>query len=422
MKAILCCFTLCLCGSVARTVLAGFFERKDDAAIDDHLGGHHQFFHLLLAGESVHRVEHQLFQDHPQAPRADFALTGLARHRAVSLFGEAQFDAVPLELFLILPGQRVLRLSQNFDHGRFVQFMQSADDGKAADEFRDQAVSDQILGLNLLKQLRIGARLMHRADVGMKPHAFLADAPLNHPVKADESAAAYKQDVRRVYEVEFLVRMFTPALRGDVGDRAFENLEQRLLHAFAGNVAGDRGIFVLAADLVYLVDVDDALLRAFDVAVGRLQQLQDDVFHVLSDVAGLGERRGVDDGERDFEHPRQGLREQRLAGSGRADQQDVRFLNLDVTAPLHHLYPLVVLVDGDGQFLLRVFLPDHVFVEEIFDLRRFRKRRARGGGFLLSVIADDLDADVDALVADVNGGACDQLFDFILALTAEATA
>jgi hypothetical protein len=81
-----------------------------------------------------------------------------------------------------------------------------------------------------------------------------------------------------------------------------------------------------------------------------------------------------------------------------------------------------VLIDGDSQLLLGVFLPDHVFVEEGFDLRWFGKRRTRGGGFLLSVIADDLDADIDALIADVNGGACDQLFDFILALTAEATA
>jgi hypothetical protein len=81
-----------------------------------------------------------------------------------------------------------------------------------------------------------------------------------------------------------------------------------------------------------------------------------------------------------------------------------------------------MLIDGDGQFLLRVFLPDHVFVKEGFDLRRFRKRRAGGCGFLLSVIADDLDADINTLITDVYGGARDQLFDFILALAAEATA
>ena len=95
-------------------------------------------------------------------------------------------------------------------------------------------------------------------------------------------------------------------------------------------------------------------------------------------------------------------------------------LNLDVAAPLHHLYPLVVLVDGDGQLFLRFFLPDHVLVEEVFDLRRFRKRRARGGGFLLSVIAYDLNTDVDAPRCRCKRWGLRSAFDFILALTAEA--
>src|SRR5262245_32887006 len=369
-----------------------FFKWKDHAAINDHLGGNYQLFHLLLARKRVHSVEHQLFQDHPQAARADLAFAGLARHRAQRLFSEAQFDAVPLELLLILSGQRVLRLSENFDHRGLVEFVQSADHGEPSDEFGNQAVLDQILGLDLLQQSRSGARLIHRADVGMKPHAFLTDAPLDHPVEADESAAADEQYVGRVDQVELLVRVFTPALRRDVGDRAFEDLQQRLLHAFAGNVARDRGVLVLAANLVYLVNVDDAMLGALDVPVGRLQQFQDDVFDVLPDVSGFGQRRGVDDRERDFEHPRQGLREQRFARAGRADQQDVRFLNLDIAAPLHHLDPLVMLVNGDGELLLRVFLPDHVFVEKGLDLRRFGKRRTRGGGFLLGVVTDDLNA------------------------------
>src|ERR1035438_10466814 len=40
-----------------------------------------------------------------------------------------------------------------------------------------------------------------------------------------------------------------------------------------------------------LVDVDDAALRPFDVVVGRLQQLQDDVLDILADVAGFGPNR-----------------------------------------------------------------------------------------------------------------------------------
>ena len=159
---------------------------------------------------------------------------------------------------------------------------------------------------------------------------LLADAPPDHLFQADERAAADEQDVGGVHRREFLVRMLAAALRRNVGDRAFENLQQRLLHAFARNVAGDGRVLVLAADLVDFVDVDDALLAALHVAIGGLQQLEDDVLDILADVAGFGQRGGIDDGERHIQNAGQGLRQQGLAGAGRADQQDVRLRQLDL--------------------------------------------------------------------------------------------
>ena len=70
---------------------------------------------------------------------------------------------------------------------------------------------------------------------------------------------------------EVLLRVLAPALRRHVRDGAFDDLEQRLLHALARDVAGDRRVVALARDLVDLVDVDDAALRALDVVVGVLQ-------------------------------------------------------------------------------------------------------------------------------------------------------
>ena len=107
--------------------------------------------------------------------------------------------------------------------------------------------------------------------------------------------------------------MLAPALRRNAGDRALHDLEQRLLHAFARHVAGYRRIVGLTADLVDLVDVDDPALRPFDVVVGSLQQLQNDVLDVLADIAGFGQRRGVGHRERHIENARERLREQRLA-------------------------------------------------------------------------------------------------------------
>ena len=197
--------------------------------------------------------------------------------------------------------------------------------------------------------------------------------------------------------------------------------KQRLLDALAGDVARDRGVVGLARDLVDLVDVDDPGLGLLDVVVGGLDQLQQDVLDVLPDVPGLGERRGVGDRERHVEDPRERLREQRLAAAGRAEQQDVGLLQLDVgVAGLHHLHALVVVVDRDGERALGGLLADHVLVEHLVDL-------PRGGEFLevehrrgRELLVDDLVAEVDALVADVHAGPGDQLLDLALGLAAEA--
>ena len=158
----------------------------------------------------------------------------------------------------------------------------------------------------------------------LNPSVFLPDPAIDLLVEADEGPAADEEDVGRVDLEELLVRVLASALRRHVGDGALEDLEQRLLDAFTRDVAGDRGVLVLAADLVDLVDVDDALLALLDVAARRLQQLEDDVLDVLADVPRLGQRRRVDDREGDRQQLGERLREQRLAGAGRTDQQDVR--------------------------------------------------------------------------------------------------
>jgi len=63
------------------------------------------------------------------------------------------------------------------------------------------------------------------------------------------------------------------------------------LHALARDVASDRGVVGLAADLVDLVDIDDTALGAFDIVVGRLQQLENDVLDVLAIVKGTSRMR-----------------------------------------------------------------------------------------------------------------------------------
>ena len=193
------------------------------------------------------------------------------------------------------------------------------DHRQPADELRDHAELEQVLGHDLGE---------HVAGVDRRPwsawrrrsRALLADALLDDLLQAGERTAHDEQHVGRVDLDELLVRVLAPALRRHRRGRALEDLQQRLLHALAGDVAGDRRVLALAGDLVDLVDVDDPGLGLLDVVVGGLDQLEQDVLDVLADVAGLGQRRGVGDGERHVEHAREGLGEQRLAASrwGRA--------------------------------------------------------------------------------------------------------
>ncbi len=203
--------------------------------------------------------------------------------------------------------------------------------------------------------------------------------------------------------------------------------EQRLLDALTGDVTRDRGVLRLAGDLVDLVDVDDAGLGLLDVVVGGLDQLEQDVLDVLADVASLGQGRGVGDRERDVEHPGQGLGEVGLAAAGRADHEDVGLGDLDrlLLGVLGRgraeprLDALVVVVDRDREGLLGPLLADHVGVEELEDLAGLGQLLEADLTALAELFLDDLVAEVDALVTDVDAGTGDELLDLLLALPAE---
>ena len=83
------------------------------------------------------------------------------------------------------------------------------------------------------------------------------------------------------------------ALGRHVGDGPLHDLQQRLLHALAGDVPGDGGVLALPGDLVDLIHIDDAVLRQLHVVVRRLEQTEEDVLHIVAHIAGLREGGGV---------------------------------------------------------------------------------------------------------------------------------
>src|SRR5882724_10063194 len=374
---------------------------------------------VRLRRDVVHHVEHDVLHDGAQPARARLALERLARDRREGAVGEAEVHAFHLEELLVLPGEGVLRFLQDADQRRLVELLEGGDDREPAHELGDQPELEQVLGLHLVQEVAHGA-LVLAAYIGAEAHSLDPDAPADDVVEADEGPPADEQDVGRVDLQELLLGMLAAALGRDAGGRPFDDLEQRLLHALARHVARDRGVVALARDLVDLVDVDDAALALLDVVVRVLEEREDDVLDVLADVAGLGQAGGVGDRERHLQEAGERLREERLAAARRPDEQDVRLLQLDVARDQLRVDALVVVVDRDRQDLLGALLADHVLVEDLLDLGRLRHRRGgREGLLLVDLLRDDVVAEVDALVADVDGRAGDQLADLVLALATE---
>src|SRR5688572_10054039 len=382
---------------------------------------HHDLDHVLQRRQVEHGVEQRVLQYRAQSPRAGLAVERAPGDRFQRGFAHLQLDALHAEHLLELLEQRVLGLGQDLDQRDLVELLQRRDHRQPAHELGNEAVLDQVLGLHLAQHLGDVLAVVARAHLGAEADAALLRARADDLVEPVERAAAHEQDVGGVDLHELLVGVLAPALRRHRRDGALDQLEQRLLHALARDVAGDRGVVGLARDLVDLVNVDDTALRLLDVVVAFLQQLLDDVLDVLADVAGLGEGGGVRHHEGDVEQACQRLREQRLARAGGADQQDVRLGELDVVVLGERLQPLVVVVDRDRQDFLRDILADHVLVEYGADLLGHRQVRLRPlrPVIALGLLADDVVAELDALVADEHRGARNELAHLVLALAAE---
>src|SRR5690606_4494170 len=209
--------------------------------------------------------------------------------------------------------------------------------------------------------------------------------------------------------------MLAPALWWDVGDRAFDNLEQRLLHAFARNITGCRRIVALAADLVDLVDVDNAALSALHVVISILQQLNDDVLDVLTDVASFCQRRRISDREGHLEDFRKRLSEQGLAAARGTEQQNIALSQLYIVGRHPRVDALVVVVHRHTEYLFRPILPHDILVENRLDLVGSRNWVVAPMRLVfLDLFRDDVVAERNAFVADVHGRPSYELFDFLL--------
>src|SRR6266853_269363 len=376
-----------------------------------------------LRRQVIHYVEQHLFQYRAQAPRTGLACERLAGDGAQRRFPDLELDAFHAKHLVVLLDQRILRLDQNLNQCRVVELFQRRDDRQAADELRNQTELDQILRLGLAQKPAQVLAVVGTQHLGAEADARFRGALADDLLQSVECPATDEKDVGGVDLDELLVRVLSPALRGHRRDRAFDQLEQRLLHALAGYVTGDRGVVALARNLVDFVDVDDATLRLVDVVIALLQQLLDNVFDVLADVACLGQGCGIGNHEGNVEQARERLGQQRLTGAGGPDQQDVALGQLDIVLFNAGFKPFVMIVDCNRQYLFGQFLTNHVLVQNPTNFVRRRKLVLIGAGGVGggAFFPNDVVTKLDAFIADEHRWPGNELPHLVLAFAAEGT-
>jgi hypothetical protein len=155
----------------------------------------------------------------------------------------------------------------------------------------------------------------------------------------------------------------------------------------------------------------------FPYLAGVLQQFEDDVFYILPNIARLRQGCRINNGERDGKHLGKCLSQKRFSCSGRADEQHIALLQFQIATLFGDFQALVVIVDCDSQLLLGRFLADDIQIKEFFYFLGLGEFFANGRGH--NVVGDYFIADINTLVANVDGGTGNELFDVVLTLRAE---
>ena len=219
-----------------------------------------------------------------------------------------KLNVLELEHLAVLAHHSVLGLGQDRNQVVLVERLRLGDDGRTSHKLGDHAKGVKVLREHLAQQVVLVDR-GRTGDLGVKAHALVPHTIGDDLVQTHKGTTADKQDIGRVDLQQLLLGMLAAAGGRNACHRALKNLQQCLLNALARDIAGDGKVLGLAGNLVDLVHVDNAHLRALDIAIGSVDELEQDVLHVLAHVAGLGERGGVGDGKRHLEDARERLGE-----------------------------------------------------------------------------------------------------------------
>src|SRR5262245_36621616 len=157
----------------------------------DYLFRDHDLFDAFEARQVEHGIEQDALHDRAQSACPGLAVDGLAGDGAERLFRQGQIDRLHLEQPLVLLHQRVLGLGENELERGLVEVLERGDHRQPADEFRDQPILQEVLGLDLAENLA-GLAILRRHHLGAEPDRGRAAARGNDLLEPRKGAAAHE--------------------------------------------------------------------------------------------------------------------------------------------------------------------------------------------------------------------------------------
>lgn len=111
---------------------------------------------------------------------------------------------------------------------------------------------------------------------------------------------------------------------GHVDNTAFHNFEQRVLDTFTRHVATDTDVATRFANLVALVNVNNASLTALHILSTFQVQFEQNAFHVFPHVAGLGQAGGVGNDQWNVNEASERFDQERFTGTLKNGRKEVK--------------------------------------------------------------------------------------------------
>src|SRR5688572_28984875 len=227
---------------------------------------------IVGAWNLVHEIQHQPFENATKRASACPLFDRLRSQFGKRIFREFEFHPIEREQFGILLRQRAARLRQNLAKLVFRQFFKNRHHRQAADELRNETISEQIFRLAMLERVARLNSALRRVLNRVETHHAMAEPPLDRFIQPHKRAPTNEKNIRCIDPDVLLLRMLAPALRRNIADRPFQDLQERLLHPFSGNIARNGNVLRLARDLVDLVDVNNPHLGTLHIVIGILEQ------------------------------------------------------------------------------------------------------------------------------------------------------